>query len=530
MSVSSRAYRFLGLVLALIVLVIVVGAAYLYFWPQVVEARIRPSVTQALEDRFQSKAELSDLQIKLLPRVSIVGRNLALHYHGRSDVPPLIQIEKFSFAGGLWGLLRPIKHIPLLRVENMVITIPPRDPAAPKLSRADTGTPDELSSFVIDRLVCDHADIRILPRQADKGPLDWEIHSLTLTSASASSPFQFHGSLTNGKPVGEIATEGLFGPWNADDPGGTPVSGEYKFTNADLGPLRGIGGTLSSTGKYQGALSELEVEGETDTPDFSLDAIGTAVPLHTDFSATVNGLNGDTQLHPVDALLAHSLIIAEGSVTRVPGAQGHLIAFEAIVPNGRIQDFLKLATRSERPILTGPVKIMAKVVIPPGKDRTLDGLSLDGHFGVEGGNWSSAAMRDKLEALSRRALGKPEEQDAGSAITDLAGDFYLRQGVLHFRKLSFRVEGADVELAGTCGLRQGELDFTGHLVLQAKLSQTVNGPKSFFLKAFDPFFGKKGAGTVLPIRITGTRENPVFGVSVLHKSFQKPLKSGSTRP
>jgi len=54
MSVSSRAYRFLGLVLALIVLVIVVGAAYLYFWPQVVEARIRPSVTQALEDRFQS--------------------------------------------------------------------------------------------------------------------------------------------------------------------------------------------------------------------------------------------------------------------------------------------------------------------------------------------------------------------------------------------------------------------------------------------------------------------------------------------
>ena len=77
---------------------------------------------------------------------------------------------------------------------------------------------------------------------------------------------------------------------------------------------------------------------------------------------------------------------------------------------------------------------------------------------------------------------------------------------------------------------QGELDFAGHLVLQAKLSQTVNGPKSFFLKAFDPFFGKKGAGTVLPIRITGTRENPVFGVSVLHKSFQKPLKSGSTRP
>jgi hypothetical protein len=530
MSASSRAYRFLWLVPALIALLIVVVAAYLYFWPQAIEVRIRQSVTGALEDRFQSKAELPDLQIKLFPRVSVVGRNLALHYRGRSDVPPLIQIEKFSFAGGLWELLRPIKHIPLLRVKNMVITIPPRDPAIPDLPHANTGAPDELSSFVIDRLVCDQANIRILPREADKEPLDWEIHSLTLTSASASSPFQFHGNLTNGKPVGEITTEGQFGPWNADDPGGTAVSGEYKFTNADLGPLRGIGGTLSSTGKYQGALSEIEVEGETDTPDFSLDAIGTAVPLHTDFSATVNGLNGDTQLHPVDALLAHSLILAEGSVTRVPDAQGHRIAFEAIVSNGRIQDFLKLATRSEKPILTGPVKIMAKVVIPPGKERTLDRLSLDGHFGVEGGNWSSARLRDKLEAMSRRALGKPEEQDAGSAITDLAGNFYLREGVLHFRKLSFRVEGADVELAGTYGLRQGELDFAGHLALQAKPSQTVNGPKSFFLKAFDPFFGKKGAGTVLPIRITGTRENPVFGVSIFHKSFQKPLKGGGTRP
>ena len=143
--------------------------------------------------------------------------------------------------------------------------------------------------------------------------------------------------------------------------------------------------------------------------------------------------------------------------------------------------------------------------------------------------WRCAALRDKLEALSRRALGKPEEQDAGSAITDLAGDFYLRQGILHFRKLRFRVEGG-VELARNCGLRQGELDFATNLALQAKVSQTVNGPKSFVLKAFDPFFGKKGGHGYADPHYGHARKSCVWRFPCFHKSFQKSLKGGSTRP
>jgi hypothetical protein len=38
--------------------------------------------------------------------------------------------------------------------------------------------------------------------------------------------------------------------------------------------------------------------------------------------------------------------------------------------------------------------------------------------------------------------------------------------------------------------------------------------KSFFLKALDPLFKGKKAGTVLPIKITGTRESPSFGLQV----------------
>jgi hypothetical protein len=63
----------------------------------------------------------------------------------------------------------------------------------------------------------------------------------------------------------------------------------------------------------------------------------------------------------------------------------------------------------------------------------------------------------------------------------------------------------------------------GHLRMQAKISQVVGGKKSIFLKAIDPFFAKNGAGTDLPISITGTHDKPVFGVTVFHKKFEKQM-------
>src|SRR5262249_4969129 len=154
----------------------------------------------------------------------------------------------------------------------------------------------------------------------------------------ATQPFTFIGTLTNGKPVGEIATRGKFGPWGVDDPGSTPVSGDYNFTDADLGPFAGIGGVLSSTGKYAGPLNELQGSGETDMADCSLDENGASVPLHTEFSATVDGTNGDTYLHPVRAMLAGSLITAEGSIAGVRGRKGKLISLDAAIPEGHIED------------------------------------------------------------------------------------------------------------------------------------------------------------------------------------------------
>jgi hypothetical protein len=376
---------------------------------------------------------------------------------------------------------------------------------------------------VIDQIVCDETTLLILPKQSGKEPLEWGIHDLMLNSVGTRKPFAFRGNLRNAKPVGEIATKGHFGPWEIDDPGATELDGQYTFSDADLNPFPGIGGSLSSTGTYKGELDRIETQGVTDTPNFSLDPVGKAVPLHTEFSATVDGTNGDTELHPVRATLIHSLITANGSVVRVPAQKGHLITLDVVSPKARLEDLLQLATKSTKPMMSGSVNLKAKMVLPPGKVKVLDKLVLDGTFDVSDARFTSSDVRDKLASFSRHAQGQPDNPDAGSAISDLKGKFHLKDSVLKFDSLTFTIPGAVIALDGSYKIRGEELNFIGELRMDAKLSQLVTGKKAFFLKAIDPFFSKRGSGTVIPIAISGTRDNPTLEFSIFHHTFRKGL-------
>jgi hypothetical protein len=49
--------------------------------------------------------------------------------------------------------------------------------------------------------------------------------------------------------------------------------------------------------------------------------------------------------------------------------------------------------------------------------------------------------------------------------------------------------------------------------MDATISQTTTGFKRMLLKAIDPIFEKKGGGgTEVPIKISGRRTNPSFGL------------------
>jgi hypothetical protein len=519
--------------LGAILLVLVVAAGFFAWRARHMDNFVRLWVIRSLTQHFQSRVELATLHVTGFPHIGVTGEDLTIYFHDRTDVPPIIHVDKFSFYLGWIALLRLPEHVSSANIESMTITIPPRGEKKDAKPDNPGKTNNVLSSLIVGEVICKNTVLITLPGKPDPGkpakePLEWDIHDLDLRAASVDKPFRFQGTLTNAKPKGEISTSGDFGPWEVDDPGLTPVSGTYKFTDADLGPFPGIAGILSSTGKYSGELAQLQVEGETDTPDFSLDKIGKPVPLHTEYSATVDGTNGDTLLHPVRATLIRSLIIAEGSVISEPAKKGHLITLDVGAPNARIQDILSLAMNSDKPMLTGPAKIKAKLVLAPGNEKVLEKMILDGQIGIDDARWSSPEIRQTLESLSRRAEGKPGDDDAGSAVSDLYGNFHVEKGVVHFSNLTFSIPGAAIDLAGTYQLVGGEIDLSGHLRLQAKLSETVTGTKSFLLKFVDPFFEKNGAGAVIPISITGTREQPTIGVSVFHKKIEK--KIGDSKP
>ena len=90
----------------------------------------------------------------------------------------------------------------------------------------------------------------------------------------------------------------------------------------------------------------------------------------------------------------------------------------------------------------------------------------------------------------------------------------LGGGVLSLRRVSFAVHGANIEMAGRYRLVPGTVDFTGTARLDAHVSEMVSGWKRLPLKILDPLFSHDGAGTVLPISVTGPASKPDFKVEI----------------
>jgi hypothetical protein len=71
-----------------------------------------------------------------------------------------------------------------------------------------------------------------------------------------------------------------------------------------------------------------------------------------------------------------------------------------------------------------------------------------------------------------------------------------------------------VNLAGTYDLHSQAIDLAGDLLTDASLADMTHGFKSVLARLAQPFFRRKGGGSRLPIRISGTRSHPSFGLDV----------------
>lgn len=480
---------------------------------------LRARVIQTLSNRFKSKVELSGFQVSVLHGIEVSGTGLEIH--GARDpnayqpgIQALINIREFRFSTSLRNLFHSPMHVDTVYVKGMVINLPPKQNRQ-EITRINS----KRLTILVDKFMFEDTVLLINTINPGKPPLEFAISELKMKDIGSGQPFRFDATLVNPKPVGDIHSTGLFGPWQPDNPRDTPVQGNYSFSNADLSTIKGIGGTLSSVGQYSGTLSNIVVHGITDTPDFKIASSGHPVPLHTEFHAVVDGTCGDTYLQPVKASFLHSSFTANGSVVRLNAARGRDIELDVLLDHARIEDLLALGVRTNPPVMSGPVEMKTKLSLYPGDGTVADRLKLAGEFHVLRAHFANERVQNKIDALSLRSLGSKQarEMHEDDVPVDLQGVFKLREGLLSFSSLQFLIPGTHVDMTGNYSLDGREFDFHGKARMDARLSQMTKGWKSILLKPVDPFFSKNGAGTEVPIKVTGTQSEPHFGLDFRHK-------------
>ena len=498
--------------------------------------RVTPHVcdlaVKALNERFDSETEIATLQVSIFPQPEVSGTGLVVRYKGRRDVAPLITVKSFSASATIPGLIFKKLHLKTIDLEGLEIHVPPgglrgAGLAVPKEGETKAPKPgndpgddkarqplSERSPILIDTIRSRAARLQIDPRDTAKLPRVFEIHDLVMTDFGFDRAAAFEARLSNWKPAGEIHVKGTFGPWNTSDPRMTALGADYSFDNANLDTIKGIGGILSSKGRFHGVLERIRVEGTTDTPDFRVDVAGQPVRLQTRFAAVVDGTNGNTWLDPVEATLAGSShIVARGEVVRSQDVKGRKVYLQISIDDARMEDILKLAIKAKQTPLTGQMKMQTTFLLPAGEADVPQRLQLDGAFSIAQARFTSFNVQQRIDTLSRR--GRGDTGNSGpSVVSNLSGRFVMKDGRIQLRNLTFAVPGSAVQLAGSFDLKSEQLDFDGHLLLDASLSETVTGFKSVLVKLAQPFFRRPGGGTKVPIRVSGTPDKPAFGIDV----------------
>ena len=504
-------------VLAGALLVLVAATGVFLWWGVRATPRIRDRVVDALNERFDSQLALESLEASVIPRPRAAGSGLTLRHRGRTDVPPLISIPAFEASASVMGLLGTPVHLHTVSLDGLEIHVPPgglspgddTDDDAPHQAHAQRP-----SRILIDRIESRSATLQIASRRPGRLPRLFEIHDLVMRDFGAAEGSRFEAGLTNPMPRGRIETSGVFGPWHADEPGLTPVQGEYAFKNADLNMIKGIGGILSSVGSYSGVLERIEVDGQTETPDFSIDLAGQPVTLKTRFKAIVDGTNGDTTLERVEARLNNSTILARGAVVRTEDVKGRRVTLDVRLDGARLEDLMTLAVKSDKPPIVGRVDLTSSFVLPQGEADVIDRLQLNGTFRLAQARFTNVNVQRRITTLSRRGRGEETDEGADSEriVSNLRGRFSLRNAVLSFSELTFAVPGSTVRLSGSYNLHSEIMDFKGELLTDATLADMTSGFKSMLARVAQPFFRRDGGGSRIPIKIAGPRSKPEFGL------------------
>ena len=514
------------------------------------EPILKGRVVETLRTEFNSHVELDRLNVSMLHGIDVTGGGLRIF--PPDDVmaagarAPLISVSNFSFHSTVRSLwVRPM-HINTVYLSGLVVTVPPRSQRA----QAAPGKHGKKIKIIANRLEIENSMLVLETDKPGKEPKRFVLREIIMQQVgSALRPWNYQATLVNAIPKGDIHATGSFGPWNVESPGDSSLDGRYTFDSVQLSPIKGIGGILSSHGRFEGQLNRIETDGETDTPAFTLDSANEPMPLHTTFHAIVDGMNGDTHLDPVHAVLGSTHFTCSGDIINIRGV-GHATDLDVEVPDGRIADFLRLAVRTRPPVLRSMVRMKAHLHIRAGKGSVLEKLQLSGEFRMRDMRFTNPKVQEKLDELSLTTEGHAKEaeerkaaaqsgsrlpplpgQEMGDVASRMSGTFDLKDRRMRFPVLQYTMPGAHMELTGVYTLDGRTFDFHGSVRTKAKVSQMVASRwKSFLLKAVDPFFAKGTGGAVIPVQISGTEGAPKFGLDWHHMSADDDLQRRDRHP
>ncbi len=524
-----RATKVAGGVLAGVLLVLAVVAEYVLHH---LEPIVRTRLIQTLSESFNSPVELDELHISLVRGIEVEGDRLRIPYgynpngDPKAHVGPLLSVQRFTFRTTLKGLLHHTTHVDEVRADGVEIHIPPHSQRGVLLGTREGRLPADpvhpkirpRIAFTVSHVVDTNVKLFLETDKPGKEALEFDIRRLELHKLNPDEAAIYTADLVNAKPKGDISATGHFGPWVSDDPRETPMDGDFTFTNADLNTIKGIGGTLQGAGHFAGRLDNLAVDGTADVPNFSLDTANHPVPLYAKYHASVDGTTGDTTLAPVEARLGHSDFTTQGKIVKLPG--GHDIQLDVNIPHAQVSDFLRLAVKTSPPLMNGALAMKAKLHVPPGQERVPMKMSLQGKFHIGGVHFSNLKFQNRVDGLSVRAQGHPEEVKSVSsdakaqASSEMSADISLQHGMVSANDVKYTVPGAVVLMNGVYSMDGNIFEFKGHVRTEATASQMVGGWKGLLLKPLDHLLKKDGAGLELPIEVSGTSGDVNFGLAM----------------
>jgi len=507
-------------VLVIAVIVIIVLASK---WPYT-----QPAITKALQDRFGRTVQIRSFRKTYFPP-GCVAEGVSFQHRRRQDLPPLITVQTLIIRGSYNGLLRIHPRLDEVEVKGLHVLIPPPGPSGQPSSVMPLTTSTTGASITIGEIKTDGALLEFMPRRPGQEPFKLQVHQLILDNVAENGVISYHAALLNAEPPGEIQSDGKVGPWDENDPGSTPVAGSYAYEHANLAVFEGISGTLSSQGKFSGTIGQIDTNGEINVPDFGVSGSSHTVHLISNFQAIVNGTNGDTYLHDVDAHFQRTTVTSKGSVAANPGQHGKIVRLEMAVNIGRIEDILFLFTDEERPSLTGSINLRATVQVPPGPPGFLRKLELTGSCGIGSERFTNPEVQEPVNALTQSAGGenrKQQAEDPETVLSQLSGQVTVKNGVATLSSVSFSAPGTRAQIQGTYNLVNQKVDLHGTLYTNGKLDDTTSGFKALVLKAVGPLLKQKSV-TVVPFAIGGTSSRPSFALDFAAKRRQSTFPIAS---